>query len=403
MNGAVRGVPVVRLAARGDGVTVDGRFVPGAVPGDVVAPDGRVWPGPGRAPPVCRHFGACGGCRLQHVAEPELARYVRERCLEPLGRLGIRPDDVAPVHLSPSGARRRATLRAVRRGGRVELGFSAEGSHRLIDLAECPVLHPELWALVGPLRALLADLLPEGVVAGVTMLRTEAGPDLLLSNVAADRPDRLGRLADFARATGLARLSVEGPLGVETVVAFASPVVSLGGVPVVVPPGAFLQATSDGEAALVAAVAASVGAANSVADLFAGLGTFALPLSARARVHAVEGARAMCQALDLAARAAGRPIAVEHRDLFRRPLAGPELDRFEAVVIDPPRAGAQAQSQALARSRVPVVVAVSCNPATFARDAATLVAGGYRLARLWPVGQFRWSTAVELVARFSLC
>ncbi|WP_448579007.1 class I SAM-dependent RNA methyltransferase [Thermaurantiacus sp.] len=400
MNRPAEGAEVVRLAARGDGVTADGRFVVGAVPGDRVTADGAIWPGPDHLAPACQHFGLCGGCQLQHASDAILARFATARCLEPLARLGIRPGDVRPAHLSPPFSRRRASLRAARRGGRVELGFNEEGAHRLIDLAECPVLSPELFRLVAPLRQLLAMLMPERSVVGVTMALTDGGPDLLLSNLSAERLPVVEALTAFAAAQRLARLSVEGPLGVETVVAPAVPAVTLGGVAVTLPPGAFLQATADGEAALVAAVMESVGDARRVADLFAGLGTFALPLSRQARVLAVDGAGPALQALERAARSARRPVETQHRDLFRRPLTPDELGRFDAVLFDPPRAGAIAQSTALAQSRVPVVVAVSCNPATFARDAERLAAGDYALETLWPVAQFRWSTHVELVARF---
>lgn len=391
---------VVRLAARGDGVTGDGRYVPGALPGDRLRADGTHVHGPGHVEPVCRHFGSCGGCQLQHAADDLLVSFAADRVLEPLARVGIVPDSVEPVHLSPAHARRRAAMRATRTGGEVRIGFNAAGQHRIIDLAECPVLHPDLLALVAPLRALLSPHLPERSAIGVNLTLTDGGVDLLLSNLQADRLPVIEGLTAFARDHRLARLSVEGPLGVETIVARTEPSVRLGGVPVILPPAAFLQATADGEAALVRAVQATVGEARHVADLFAGCGTFALPLSAGARVQAVEGSAPALRALAEAARRARRPLSVEHRDLFRRPLTTVELAGHDAVVIDPPRAGARAQMAELARSTVGVIAAVSCNPATFARDAALLVAGSYRLERIWPVAQFRWSTHVELVASF---
>ncbi|WP_448585598.1 class I SAM-dependent RNA methyltransferase [Thermaurantiacus sp.] len=400
MNDAPESVEVVRLAARGDGVTADGRFVPGAVPGDRLLADGTLRPGPGRVTPPCIHFGACGGCRLQHVAEPLLADFATARILDPLARLGIVPEDVRPAHLSPPGSRRRASLRAVRRAGRVELGFNVEGSHALVDLAMCLVLSPRLLALVSPLRALLAGLMPDKGAVGIRMTATDGGIDLLLSNLAAERLPVVEALAAFAEAQRLARLSVEGPLGVETVVAPGVPAVRLGGVPVTLPPGAFLQATADGERALVAAALQGVAGARRVADLFCGVGTFALPLSQSAHVLAADASGPALHALARAAKAASRPVETQHRDLFRHPISAAELKRFDAVVIDPPRSGAAAQTAQIAAARVPVVVAVSCNPATFARDAERLASAGYRLETLWPVGQFRWSTHVELVALF---
>ncbi len=394
--------PIVRLAARGDGVAADGRFIAGAVPGDRVAEDGTLVPGPNRAAPPCPHFGTCGGCQLQHVGEPILADFARQRILQPLAALGIVPGEVMPVHLSPAGARRRASLRAAWREGQVVLGFSEKGAHALVDLADCPVLHPRLHALLAPLRALLRGVLPRRGAVSVASTLVDQGVDLLLSDLAPERLAVSEQLVAFARTEGLARLSLSSPMGIDTLWAPQPPSVTLGGVPVPLPPGAFLQATADGEAALVAAVMEGVAGARRVADLFAGLGTFALPMSLSARVHAVEGAAGAVAALGRAARGAGRPIATEHRDLFRRPLAAAELAGFDAVVFDPPRAGALAQSAELARSGVPLVVAVSCNPATFARDAERLVAGGYRLETLWPVAQFRWSTHVELAALFLL-
>lgn len=400
MNATEEYAEVVHLAARGDGVTADGRHVPGTAPGDRVGADGAIIPGLHHVAPPCRHFGACGGCQLQHVDEETLADFAARRVLEPLERLGIRPDQLMPTHMSAPGTRRRAAMRATRTKGQVRLGFNVGGQHSIVDLVECPVLHPALMALVGPLKRVLAPHLSEKSAIGVTMTLTDSGIDLLLANLQANSLPVIEGLTDFAARQGLARLSVEGPMGVETLVARADPALVMGGVSVTVPPAAFLQATEDGEAALVAAVTEICGAAGRVADLFAGSGTFALPLSQHARVLAADAAGPAIKALEAAARRAGRHVEALHRDLFRKPLSAQELAPFEAVVIDPPRAGAIAQSEALAVSAVPVVAAVSCNPATFARDAERLVAGGYRLGRLWPVAQFRWSTHVELVAEF---
>lgn len=391
---------VVRLAARGDGVTAGGRFVPGAVPGDLVDADGRILPGPAHVRPHCRHFGQCGGCQLQHADEATLKAFARDRVLEPLARAGVVPERVMPVHLSPPRARRRSAMRATRTGGRVRIGFNAAGQHSIVDIEDCPVLHPELMALVEPLRAVLAPHLGERSAIAISLTLTDNGTDLLLHNLQADRLPVIEGLTDFARSCGLARLSVEGPMGVETVVSLADPAVRFGDVPVTLPPAAFLQATADGEVALMEAVRLITAEARRVADLFAGCGTFSFPLSDGARVHAVEGSAAALRALQQAARRAGRSVSTDHRDLFRRPLEPGELSGFDAVVIDPPRAGALAQMAALARSTVPVIAAVSCNPATFARDAAELIRGGYRLDRLWPVAQFPWSTHVEVVAEF---
>nr|WP_310523718.1 class I SAM-dependent RNA methyltransferase [Polymorphobacter sp.] len=400
MNDAVA---IVRLAARGDGVTADGRFVLGAAVGDTVRFDGDavvVEPGPGHVAPPCRHVPECGGCQLQHITDAAYCDFVTDRIVRALAHVDVVAETVAPVALSPPKSRRRASLRAVKRGGKLTVGFNAEGSHNIIDIMQCEVLLPELFSLVSPLRALLKVALGEGQGAGVTFTASDSGVDVLLANVAADRLDQIERLTGFAAAHDLARLSVEGAHGVETVSLARMPMLAMGGVPVALPPAPFLQATRQGEAALVTAVTDAVGNSKRVADLFCGLGTFALPLSARAKILAADAAGPAVAALEAAVRQYRRPVQTAHRDLFRRPFTVAELGEFDAVVFDPPRAGAQAQSAMLAQSKVPVVVAVSCNPSTFSRDAATLVKGGYRLEMLWPVAQFRWSTHVELVARF---
>lgn len=397
------GETVIRLAARGDGVTSAGRYVGGVAPGDIVHAEGdalRIEPGPHHQTPPCRHFPECGGCQLQQVDDAAYADWMTARILYSLEAQGVVPGAVEPAHLSPPRSRRRASLRAVRRGKRLEVGFNAEASHRIVDMQECHILAPALFALVAPLRDLLAPLIADGQGGGVTMTLTDGGIDLLLSNIDARPFAAIERLTDFAVAHRLARLAVETSAGIDIVAQADEPFIRFDGVPVGLPPAAFLQATPDGEAALQAAVLAMTEGARQCADLFCGAGTFALPLSRYARVHAADAAGPAVQSLGAAAKRAGRAVTVEHRDLFRRPLRADELKRFDAVAIDPPRAGAKEQMAELARSAVPVIAAVSCNPNTFARDAALLVAGGYRLARLWPVGQFRWSTHVELAAHF---
>ncbi len=391
---------IVRMAARGDGVTADGRFVAGAVPGDTIMPDGSINPGPHHIAPACRHYGHCGGCQLQHVSDAAIADFARDRILQSLAHAGITPAHVFPTHISPAHSRRRAAMRATRRGGQVRIGFNAQGAHELVDMAECPVLHPRLFALVGPLRKLLGPHLAERSAIGITMTLTDQGVDLLLANLQAHSLPVIEGLTAFAAEQQLARLSIEGPLGVETLVAAAEPCVTMGGVAVPVPPAAFLQASADGEAALVAAVLSITQGAQPLVDLFAGAGTFSFPLARHAPVHAVDGAGPAIRALDAAARRHQCAITTEHRDLFRKPLTVPELNRFAAAVTDPPRAGAAAQTEMLSLSAIPTIAAVSCNPATFARDAERLTASGFTLHRLWPVAQFRWSTHTELVAEF---
>jgi 23S rRNA (uracil1939-C5)-methyltransferase len=392
---------IVRLAARGDGITDDGRYVPGATIDDEVIFEGdtpRIRPGPRHMMPVCRHVPACGGCQMQHVSDEDYTAFVLDRLRHVLGPL--MPADIAPVALSPARSRRRASLRAVRRGGQLRLGFNAESSHQIVDIRQCEILRPELFALIDPLRQLLKQALADGQGAGITLTLSETGLDVLLANVRAEHLDEIERLTDFARTHDLARLSVEGADGVQTIVEARTPSLTMGGVRVGLPPAPFLQPSGEGEAALVSAVLVALGSATHVADLFCGLGTFALPISARARVLAADAAGPAVAAMAMAARAAGRPVTPLHRDLFRRPLAPAELAPLEALVFDPPRAGAEAQCRQIAAARVPVVVAVSCNPSTFGRDARLLADGGYVIDKLWPVAQFRWSSHIELVARF---
>jgi len=392
---------IVRLAARGDGVTADGRHAPGTAPGDRVDAAGLLLtPGPHHLAPACRHYGTCGGCQLQRVDDATYATFIVDRIAGALAGQGIDMPPAAVAHLSPPGARRRAALKALPRGREVLIGFNEAESHRLVDLAECPVLHPALAALLLPLRRLLAGMLPRHGV-GITLALCDQGVDLVLSRMEMDGAGPLMALTDFANHYRLARLTIDQGYGPEPLHAPEPATITLGGVAVPLPPGAFLQATADGEAALVAAVTEIVAGAGRVADLFAGLGTFALPLSKDARVTAVEGAGAATTALSQGVRQAGLTLTVQHRDLFRDPLTAAELGRFDAVVLDPPRAGARAQAAMLAAAPgVERAAMVSCNPSSFARDARMLIDGGWRLQRIWPVGQFRWSTHVELVAEF---
>jgi 23S rRNA (uracil1939-C5)-methyltransferase len=391
---------IIRIAARGDGVTADGRHFPLTAPGDWIRPDGSVAFGVHHAQPPCIHFPACGGCQLQHLDEESYADFVTARVTGALAGQGVTPGAVLPPHISPPMTRRRASLRAARAGKRVNIGFAEEGSHRLIDLQMCAVLDPRLFALVAPLRALLAAILPDKRAAHVKMSLVDQGVDLLLEGVRVEGLAADEALGDFARAQALARLTIDEGDGPQTRWEPEAATVSFGGAPVGFLPFAFLQATPDGEAALVAAVRAAMPETGPVADLFCGLGTFALALGDARPVYAAEAARDVILRLKVAAGRAQRRLAADHRDLFRRPLTPAELDRFAAVILDPPRAGAREQVLQLAASNVPLIAYVSCNPASFARDAAHLTGAGYRLESVKPVGQFRWSTHVELVGIF---
>jgi len=391
---------VLRVAALGDGLTEDGRHVALAAPGDRVDTDGTIHFGPHHQEPLCRHFPECGGCQLQHLDDATIADFVRDRVLNALEANEIVPDDVAPVHLSPPQSRRRAVLHAINGPKGPRIGFTKERSHHVIDMFECHVLDPRLFAMVAPLRALLGNRLAKGGAAEITLAIADQGVDVAIKGARFEGLEGHDAIIDFAEQHGLARLSLDDGYGPEPRWEPRPVTISFGGIAVPLPPGAFLQATADGEAALIEAARAGISDAATIADLFAGLGTFALSLGQGRRVYAAEGERALVESLKAGANAARLHALCEHRDLFRRPLETAELDRFEAVILDPPRAGAREQSIRLAEAKTPHIAYVSCNPASFAKDAARLVAGGYRLRKVTPVGQFRWSTHVELVGTF---
>ncbi|WP_415184474.1 class I SAM-dependent RNA methyltransferase [Phaeovulum sp.] len=401
---------IERLSLHGDAIArgPDGPiYVPMALPGEEVTGEvvaGRiahpriVTPSPDRVRAPCPHYRTCGGCVLQHASDGFVAHWKADVVRLALAGQGIEAT-MRGVKTSPPRSRRRATLSGRRTKKGVLVGFHARASDTVIDLTECLVLRPEVMATLPALRALTALGASRKAELALTVTLSDAGAEVAaMGGKDLDPPlfEALGRLAETA---DLARLSWNG----EPVATRRPATQQFGTARVVPPPGAFLQATKEGEAALLAAVEEAVGPAHRIADLFAGSGTFALPLSAGADVHAVEGDPQMIKALDAGWRGATglHRITAEARDLFRRPLLLDELARYDAVVIDPPRAGAEAQIAQLAASAVPVIAHVSCNPVTFARDARTLIHGGYRLDWVTVVDQFRWSAHVELVARFS--
>ena len=400
---------IARLGRHGDGVDATGAvFAPLTLPGERIAgvpdPAGRIeaarilTPSAARVTPPCPHFGDCGGCALLHASDDFVAGWKRERIVTALAARGLETE-VAATITSPMAARRRATLSARRTRSGAMVGFHARREARIVEIPECRVLDPAIPAGFEALRTVATLGGSRKGEMKMTVSVTEGGLDL---DVSGGKPldGRLRlRLAAAGGETGLARLSWEG----ETVSAPATPALVFGQARVVPPPGAFLQATREGEAALLAAARDAVGNAGRIADLFAGLGTFALPLAERAEVVAYEGEAGMVGSLLAGWRGTGgrlKRVEAETRDLFRKALIVGELKGFEAVVIDPPRAGAAAQSEALAGSAVPRIAAISCNPETFARDARTLVDGGYRLDWVRPVDQFRGSSHVELAAAF---
>ncbi len=390
---------IVRIAAKGDGVSESGKHVAGAATGDLLAADGTVEPGPHHVEPVCQHFATCGGCELQHAGEPALEQFVRERVVFAAEGQGLEVPDLLATHLSPPHSRRRATLHGLRTAKGAVLGFREKGSNRVVDMRECHILSPGITALFPAIRALIAQHGGRGST-DVSLAVVDQGIDCAIGNFAMEGLEATEAVLDFARDNGLARVTVDMGYGAEAVWEPEPVTVTLSGVPVAYPSGSFLQATLDAEAVMTSDVGSWLRGSTKVADLFAGLGTFAFALDNAHEVTAFEAARDPHLSCLSAARRSGKRIDAKHRDLFRNPIQPDELDDFDAVVIDPPRAGAKEQVQAIAKSKLPRVAYVSCNPSSWARDAAQLFAAGFRLEQLRPVGQFRWSTHVELTSLF---
>ena len=386
-------------------------YVAYALPGETV--EVRQWQGhpdrrhliavetasPDRIAPICPHFGICGGCALQHWAPEAYRQWKRALVVDALARVGLRAatDDLIDAH---GEGRRRAVFHA-RRGARdlLEVGFAARRSHQVVAIDRCPVLAPSLAGAIPAAWAIAEQISDMRKPLDIQITATEAGLDVDVRGSGPLSAMQVGRLAGVAQRHGLARLTRHG----EIVAQRASPTVRMGRANVALPPGAFLQATSAGDIALAQLVETHCAGAVLAADLFCGVGPFALRLAEHARVRAVDGDAAAIAALQQAGRSTQglKPIEAQVRDLFRQPLRPDELKAFDAVVFDPPRQGAEAQARALATSAVAKIVAVSCNPVSFARDARILVDGGYRLARVTPVDQFLYSAHVEVVALLS--
>tara|TARA_R100001244_G_scaffold96522_7_gene72335 strand:+ start:34021 stop:35229 length:1209 start_codon:yes stop_codon:yes gene_type:complete len=392
---------ILRVAAKGDGVTADGRHVAFSAPLDRLNDDGGLIRGPHHVEAPCQHFQTCGGCNLQHLDAESYTQFLTDRVAYALEGQGLTAEILHPPQVSRPQSRIRASLRAARLGDQFKLGFSSAGSHRIVDLNQCEIMAPQLFALLAPLRQFLKSAARRKHDMNIEMTLVDQGIDLLISNYEPEGLEQREALSEFAKAHGLARLSVDGGYGPETQWEPEPVTVTLGGTAVAFPHSGFLQPTREGQQVLIAAMRQAVGDARIVADLFAGLGTFTLALAADQKVYAAEGARDAIGALKLAANHSTRQIFCEHRDLFRRPLSVEELNRFDAVILDPPRAGAREQILQLAQSDVAKICYISCNPASFARDAKQLCDAGYKLRQVWPVGQFLWSTHVEIVSSFS--
>ncbi len=401
-------VVIEALGAQGDGTTADGLFVPGVLPGERVRVtrtghrarvEQLLVPSDDRVEVGCPHADTCGGCSLQHASDTLVARWKRDLIVRALAARGIHDVEVRETVTSPPGSRRRVTFAGRRTKKGVLVGLHAEGSDEIVPIPGCIVARPEILEAVPVFERIVAAGASRKGVLRLLVTDSEAGLDVSVTGGKAVEGGLYGELIAIAATSNLARLAWEG----EAVVTRRAPAQPMGKASVTPPPGGFLQATAQGEAALVAAVREALGTPRRVLDLFAGAGTFALPLAETSEVHAVEVEAEALEALDAAWRHTPglKRIETETRDLFRRPLLEREFSRFDAVVFDPPRVGARAQTEELATAGIGRISAVSCNPATFARDARALVDGGYRLDWVLPVDQFRWSPHVELAAAFS--
>ncbi|WP_193173430.1 class I SAM-dependent RNA methyltransferase [Nisaea nitritireducens] len=430
-NAPLLDVVVERLGGRGDGLAqaeittgyvseTRPLFIPFALPGErvrvrPVSDRGEgvvcdlvelVEPAPERVDPACEHFMTCGGCAVQHLEAAAYQAWKRDQVVQYLGRAGLGEVEVAVLRTCAPGARRRADFVLRMTGKKLVAGFHERGSNRIVEVTECPVLRPAIFALMQPLRQLFAGRLESGQSVDCVVNELDNGLDLLLR--LPDHPDLdfRERLAAFAEEQDLTRLSyhAEGDTLPDPVplAQRRTPRITFGPVSVTPPPGAFLQATVDGEAAIQQLVREGTDGARTVLDLYAGCGTLCLALDGTAERLAVEGDDGLLAAIRGGADAArlGGRVRTERRDLSQRPYAGKELGKFDAVVLDPPRAGAREQAAALAESKVQRIVYVSCNPATFARDARTLVDGGYDCLQVTPIDQFLWTPHIELVAHF---
>ena len=398
---------IQRLGAQGDGIADTPRgpvFVPFALPGETVTAAinkdradliAVIEASSQRVEPACRHFGTCGGCSLQHLEASAYQAFKRGTLVTALRQRGI-DVEVAELVACPPASRRRVTWTAQRAETGIVLGYRKAMSHEIVDIEEDPIALPAIENAIPLVRELAALLAPGRDAFKLLVTATESGLDIAVSGTGPLVEARRQRAAQFAIANRLARLSVEGEIVVEPI----KPRVMVGDVPVNPPSGAFLQAVAEAEDTMAGLVTAHLAKAKRVADLFAGIGTFALRLAKNSMVHAVEGEASALVALDRAFRHGQglKTVTHERRDLFRRPLTWKELAAYDGLVFDPPRVGAEDQARQIARSEVRYVAAVSCNPATLARDLAILVEGGYRLLSVTPIDQFLWSHHVEAVA-----
>ncbi|TCR93482.1 class I SAM-dependent RNA methyltransferase [Rhizobium sp. BK376] len=406
-------VTIQKLGAQGDGIAQGPGgpiYVPFTLPGETVAiarvkNQGTVMsittPSPERQEPVCRHFGpdgvngACGGCTLQHLADEPYRAFKRQLVVDALAFKDLTPEigDIVAAH---PGERRRVVFAARKTEKDILIGFNQAESHHIVAIEECPISSQGIISKLPAIKAIAKALAPNAEPFRLTVIETLSGLDVAADGIKKlEDAQRRGVVETVLRLRGIARVSLNDEILVEP----AKPLLDFGGVSVSPPPGAFTQATKQAEDAMAELVLAHVGKAKRIADLFAGAGTFSLRLARIGRVHAVEAEDKALAALDHAARNTQglKPVSIERRDLYRRPLMTAELKHYDAVIFDPPRAGAEFQCKELARSAVKKIVAVSCNPLTLGRDLAILVEGGYRITKVTPIDQFLWTSHVEVV------
>ncbi len=401
-------ITIQRLGHHGDGIAPGPIFAARTLPGEVV--EGEldntrlvapriITPSIDRVAPKCRHYKTCGGCALQHASDDFVAKWQQDVVTRALDAVGL----AAPLrrlHTSPPAARRRATFAGRRTKKGAMVGFHGPSSDALIAVPDCQILRPALIAAIPALEDITRAGASRTSSLRLSVTETDSGLDVSVRDGKPLDNDLRQTLISIANAAGFARISWDDDVIAQRV----QPVLKMGTAPVPVPPGAFLQATAEGSAALLTSVEEAVGKARKVVDLFAGCGTFSLPLALRAEVHAVESDQDLLDALDAGWRHATgvKRVTTERRDLFRRPLTPDELQRFDAIVIDPPRAGGEAQMVEIAAAKVQRIAAVSCNPITFAHDAAILTKSGYKLDWIDIVDQFRWSPHIEIAAGLTL-
>lgn len=413
-------VNIDELGGRGDGIAkLNGKtvFVPYSAPGDVIdiklsGAKGRLrhihQKSPHRAPPVCAHFTKCGGCGLQHIDGDYYKNWKEGLIKTALKNQGINDVDILPLQVSPPSSRRRTSLQAIGRGdGKIVLGYAEKGSHNLIDITMCPILVPEIVALIEPLREFLRKLLKKQQKMTIQITKGDNGLDVVFKSKGEVDLNLRMDLAEFAQTNDLARVSwldtsLKKPY-YEMLAERRKPYVTFEGHKVFFPEGAFLQATVEGQNALISAMLEGLDGASRVVDLFSGCGTFSITAAKHASVHAVENNEEMLSALKSSANMMTdiKQVSTEFRDLFLRPLLPYELNTYDAAIIDPPRAGARHQMTEIINSDIGKLIMISCNPLTFARDVENLVAAGFKMGAVTPVDQFLYSAHLEIISVFS--